>query len=333
MNAGRASARRVGARMRTAWRRTSLIVLAFGLAATAVACGSGDEAGSGDGVTITHSMGETVVEGTPQRVVVIGNQWLETALALGVKPVGYLVPGMAPNMTVPWIPDNALEGSKQLSAAGDLVEQIAALEPDLILGANYLMDQARYDQFSNLAPTIGTVTAAQVDPWQDEVTTLGKAMHKEAEADKVVADVNGRIDAVAAKYPKLKEKTFLTCMLTTPTQLMVMADPKDGSAQTFTRIGLTMPEKLVAEAPAGGRLSLSPERLGDLTSDMLICGAAPGLQDKFTQLPGYADLPSVRQNGISFVDMATINAVNVPTALSVPYVLDKLDPTFANVGK
>lgn len=333
MNPGRTSARRVRTRMRTAVRRTSFVVLAAGLAATAVACGSSDEASSGAGVTIDHSRGQTVVEGTPQRVVAIGNQWLETAVAMGVEPVGYLVPGVTQDTTVPWVPESALEGAKALSGNGDLIEQIAALEPDLILGANYLMNQDRYDKLSKLAPTIGTVTDAQIDPWQDEVTTLGKALHKEDKAKQVVADVNGKIDAVAAKYPGLKGKTFLTCMLTTPTQLMVLADPEDGSAQTFTRLGMTMPQKLVDEAPEGGRLALSPERIGDLTSDLLVCGAGPGLKENFTELPGYANLPSVQQGGIAFVDRQTINAINVPTALSVPYVLDKLDPTFANVSK
>ncbi len=320
--------------MRIALRRAGLVVMAFGLVATAVACGStDDDANSGTAVTIDHSLGKTQIDGTPKRVVAIGNQWLETTVALGVKPVGYLIPGAGPTTSAPWIKPAQLGDAKSLTAGGDLVEQIAALEPDLILAPNYLMDKAMYEKLSKLAPTIGSIGHAQIDPWQDEVTTLGKALHQDDAAAKVVADVDGEIDAVAAKYPQLKGKTFLTCMLTTPTQLMVLADPKDGSAQTFVRLGMTMPEKLVAEAPSGGRLALSPERLGDLTSDLLVCGAAPGLQEKFTQLPGYSDLPSVRQGGISFVDMATINAINLPTALSVPYVLEKLEPTFAEIAK
>ncbi|AHH15672.1 putative ferric nocobactin-binding protein [Nocardia nova SH22a] len=333
MNRDRASAPRTG-RVRIALRRAGLVVMAFGLVTTAVACGSSDDdANSGGSVTIDHSLGKTEIQGTPKRVVAIGNQWVETAVALGVKPVGYLIPGAGPNASAPWLPAAQLEGSKALTAGGDTVEQVAALEPDLILAPNYLMDKAMYEKFSKLAPTVANVSGSQIDPWQDEVTALGKALHKDDEAKKVISDVDGKIDAVAAKYPKLKGKTFLTCLLSTPTQLMVLADPKDGSAQTFIRLGLTMPEKLVAEAPAGGRLALSPERLGDLSSDLLVCGAVPGMQEKFTALPGYSDLPSVRQGGLAFVDMTTINGINVPTALSVPYVLDKLEPTLANVAK
>lgn len=333
MNPGRTSARR-GVRARAAVLRTTLPALILGLVTAVAACGSGaDDTDSGAAVTIEHSMGKTTVDGTPKRVVTLGPAWLDAAVSLGVTPVGYLVPGAGAGMTVPWLPQSLPQQSKALNMGGDVVEQIAALEPDLIVAPGYLMDKAMYDKLSKLAPTIGPLTSAQIDPWEDQVQALGKALHKQDQAGKVVADVHGRIDAVAAKHPGLKGKSFLTCMLTTPTQLMVLADPKDGSAQVFTRLGMTMPAKLVAEAPSGGRLALSPERLGDLTSDLLVCGAAPGLQEKFTQLPGYADLPSVRQGGISFVDMITINAINQPTALSVPYLLGKLEPTLATVGK
>ncbi|RDI46182.1 ABC transporter substrate-binding protein [Nocardia mexicana] len=332
MNPGRTRARRaLGGRTRAVMQRIGLVTVALGLVLSAAACGSGDSESSGE-VTIAHTMGEAKIDGTPKRVITIGTQWLDAAVALGVTPVGYLVPG-GPGATVPWLPPSLSQQSKALTMGGDLAEQVAALEPDLIVAPGFMMDKAMYDKLSKLAPTIGPLTGAQVDPWEDQVTTLGKALHRQADADKVVADVHGKIDAVAARHPGLKGKTFLTCMLTTPTQLMVLADPKDGSAQVFSRMGMTMPDKLVQEAPTGGRLALSPERLNDLTADLLVCGAAPGLEQKFKQLPGYAELPSVRQGGIAFIDMITINAINLPTALSLPYVLDKLEPTLANVGK
>ncbi|MFD6160250.1 ABC transporter substrate-binding protein [Nocardia sp. NPDC060256] len=310
-------------------------VLAVGLLLTSAACGSDDSSGGGSGdVTITHSMGQTSVTGTPKRIVTLGNQWLDATLALGVTPVGY-----ADNVSqgakskVPWVPDS-LNDAKVLKMGADVVEQIAALEPDLILVPGFMVDKAMYEKLAKLAPTIGPVTPnAQIDQWSDQLVTLGKVLHKEAEADKLVANVNGRIDEVAHRYPGLRGKTFLTCMLTGPAQLMVLADPKDGSAALFNRLGMAIPAKIAAEAPTGGRLALSPERLGDLTSDLLVCGAIPAFEEKFKRLPGYDELPSVRNNGIAFVDVTTISAINIPTPLSVPYVLEKLDPTLAALNK
>lgn len=227
-----------------------------------------------------------------------------------------------------------LGDAKVLKQGSDMAEQIAALEPDLILVPGFLVDQAMYDKLSKLAPTIGPVTEdAEVDLWSDQVTELGRVLHKEDEANKVIAGVDTKIKDVSAKYPNLAGKTFLTCMLTGPSQLMVLADPKDGSAKLFNDLGLSIPKNIADEAPAGGRLALSPERLGDLTSDILMCGAMPAYEQKFKELPGYNDLPAVKSGGMTFLDTLTISAINTPTALSVPYVLEKLDPTFAAVGK
>ncbi|WP_084478474.1 ABC transporter substrate-binding protein [Nocardia jejuensis] len=318
-------------RLRGLMRRAGLGVLAAGLVIGTAACGSGDGDNGGGEITVKHVMGETSIKGTPKRIVTLGPQWFDAVLSLGVTPVGYAVPGLTAGTTVPWEP-KIPESAKVINMGGDYSEQIAALEPDLIVAPAFMADKNVYEKLSKLAPTIDSLSSAQIDSWQDQVTTLGKVLGKQDEAAKVVSDVNGKSDAVLAKYPGLKGKTFLTCMLTGPAQLMVLADPKDGSAELFERLGLTMPAKIVAEAPTGGRLALSPERLSDLTADLLVCGAMPALEAKFKELPGYGDLPAVRHNGIAFVDVVTINAINQPTPLSVPYVLEKLDSTFANVA-
>ncbi|MFC8042715.1 ABC transporter substrate-binding protein [Nocardia sp. NPDC057353] len=315
--------------------RLGLALLALGVALGAVACGSSDESGGGDGaVTITHSYGDTAVEGTPERIVALGNQWLDSTQAFGITPVGYAdTIAATTGATVPWEPES-LQQSTKLTAGGDLAEQIAGLEPDLILVPTYLVDKAMYDKLSKLAPTIGAVTAdRQIDNWTDQVTALGKVLGREGDAQGIIDGVDAKIDATKAKYPNLNGKTFLTCLLSGPAQLMVLADPEDGSSALFQQLGMSIPQQIVDEAPAGGRLALSPERLGDLTSDMLLCGALPAFQESFKQLPGYSELPSVQAGGIAFVDMLTITAVNTPTPLSTPYVLDKLAPTFEALNK
>lgn len=67
------------------------------------------EGAEGAGVTVKHKLGETTVEGTPERVVTIGNQWLDASLALGVTPVGYAdnVSILAGGQKVPWAPDSS----------------------------------------------------------------------------------------------------------------------------------------------------------------------------------------------------------------------------------
>ncbi|NKX88753.1 ABC transporter substrate-binding protein [Nocardia coubleae] len=316
------------------WRRAAVAALAGALAFGVVACGSTeDEAGSGEAVTITHARGETTVTGTPKKIVALGNQWLDSTLALGVVPVGYIdnVSALSKS-TPPWTPDS-LKSATALNTQGSVAEQVAALEPDLILADPFIADQKTYDDLSKVAPTIPALTKDAVTPWQDQVTALGKVLHKESDATATIKKVDDKIAAITAANPGLKGKTFASTWLASPAQLMVLTDPNDGSAKVFTQLGMSIPANLTAQPANQGRLALSPERVDELTADLLLAGYSPGLDEKYRQLPGYAELPSVRKGSVVFLTTQEISAINQPTALSVPYMLDKLEPAFAAAAK
>ncbi|MEV0684016.1 ABC transporter substrate-binding protein [Nocardia sp. NPDC050378] len=316
------------------WRRAAVAALAGALAFGVVACGSTeDEAGSGEAVTITHARGETTVTGTPKKIVALGNQWLDSTLALGVVPVGYIdnVSALSKS-TPPWTPDS-LKSATALNTQGSVAEQVAALEPDLILADPFIADQKTYDDLSKVAPTIPALTKDAVTPWQDQVTALGKVLHKESDATATIKKVDDKIAAITTANPGLKGKTFASTWLASPAQLMVLTDPDDGSAKVFTQLGMSIPANLTAQPANQGRLALSPERVDELTADLLLAGYSPGLDEKYRQLPGYADLPSVRKGSVVFLTTQEISAINQPSALSVPYMLDKLEPAFAAAAK
>ncbi|WP_063021285.1 ABC transporter substrate-binding protein [Nocardia niwae] len=317
------------------WSRAALAVLTGVFALAVTACGSAedDSASGGEKVTITHARGETTVEGTPEKIVALGNQWLDATLALGVVPIGYLDNvAMASKSTPPWEP-KSLESAKSLTTTGNLAEQVATLEPDLILVDPFIADQKTYDELSRVAPTLPALSKAAVAPWQDQVTTLGKVLRKQDEANKAIAKVDDKIAAIAAANPGLQGKTFASTWLAGPAQLMVLTDPNDGSSKVFAQLGLGIPKNLTDSAADQGRLALSPERVDELTADLLLAGYAPGLDEKYRQLPGYADLPAVKKGSVVFLTTQEISAVNTPTALSVPYILDKLEPAFAAAAK
>ncbi|MFJ9362913.1 ABC transporter substrate-binding protein [Nocardia sp. NPDC101769] len=307
-------------------------LLALGLAA----CGSksGDSAaGGGEPVTIAHALGQTTVNGTPARVVALGNQWLDAAQALGVTPVGYI-----DNIAVlskgapPWEPA-ALAQSTALQTTGNLAEQVAALNPDLILADPFIADAKTYGDLSKVAPTLPGLTKESVTPWTDQVRALGQVLHKTDAAGKLIADLNGRIDGIAQRNPGLRNKTFISSWLAGPSQLMVLTDPGDGSSRLFTQLGMTIPQHLVDQGGSGGRLALSPERLDELDSDLLLAGYSPGMDEKYRGLPGFGALPSVEKNSAVFLTVQEISAINQPTPLALPYLLDKLEPALANAAK
>ncbi|GEM31569.1 iron siderophore-binding protein [Nocardia neocaledoniensis NBRC 108232] len=316
------------------WRRAAVAALAGVLAFGVAACGSTDDsAGSGEPVTITHARGETTVNGTPKKVVALGNQWLDSSLALGVVPVGYIDNVSAVSKsTPPWQPES-LKSATALNTTGSIAEQVAALEPDLILADPFIADQKTYDDLSKIAPTLPALTKDAVTPWQEQVTALGKVLDKEGDASAVIKKVDDKIAEITTANPGLKGKTFASTWLASPSQLMVLTDPNDGSAKVFGQLGMTIPANLTALPANQGRLALSPERVDELTADLLLAGYSPGLDEKYRQLPGYGDLPSVRKGSAVFLTTQEISAVNQPSALSVPYILDKLAPAFAAAAK
>ncbi|MEV6771202.1 ABC transporter substrate-binding protein [Nocardia sp. NPDC051030] len=317
------------------WTRAAIAVVTGALTLGLVACGgkSEDSAGSGEPVTVSHARGDTTVTGTPERIVALGNQWLDTAQALGVTPVGYIDNIAVLSKTAPpWEP-KALSSAKSLDTTGNLAEQVAALNPDLILVDSFLADAKTYGDLSKVAPTIPGLGKEAITPWPDLVRTLGKVLHKDSDADKLVTDLNARIDGIGQRNPGLKTKTFISSWLAGPAQLMVLTDPNDGSSRLFTQLGMTIPKHLTEQGGSGGRLALSPERLDELDSDLLLAGYSPGMDEKYRQLPGYNDLPAVKKNSIVFLTTQEISAINQPTPLALPYLLDKIEPALVNAAK
>ena len=318
-------------------RRIAATLVTGALAfASAAACGEATpaEPESGHTVTIDHTMGSTTIDGIPERIVALGTQWLDATQVLGVTPVGYidnvaLTTGGSPG---PWEPAE-LANATAIDARGDIVEQVAALNPDLVLAPGFATDQQSYDRLSRLAPTLPSISTSQIESWESQVEIMGRILDKEDQARSVTDDVHARIGEVAARNPGLAGKTFATTYLHGPTQLMVLADPDDGAADLFADLGLALPQNLVDQAGAGGRIPLSPERVNELNVDLLVMTGQEGFQSSATSLPGWDDLPAVRKNGVAFLDLATGTGLNVPSPLSIPYVLDALEPALAGAAQ
>ena len=182
------------------------------LALALAACGGSEEepaassgttaAGDAFPVTIEHTFGETTIEEAPERVVTIGFNEQDFALALGVTPVGVRENlGDYDATQRPWVvdllPDEPLPtvGGEELD-----LEAIAALQPDLILGIYSFIDESTYDLLSDIAPTIAESADYPTGgtPWQEQTRMTGQALGAEDEADALVDDVEGQFAAAIA---------------------------------------------------------------------------------------------------------------------------------------
>jgi ABC-type Fe3+-hydroxamate transport system substrate-binding protein len=103
---------------------------------------------------ITHAMGETIIAGTPQRVVVFSNNdYIEDVLALGVQPVGVAEPAKMLEQLI----DLPFSLSNNVTDVGTddepNLEAVASLEPDLIIGRLDLHGRI-YEDLTRIAPTV-----------------------------------------------------------------------------------------------------------------------------------------------------------------------------------
>ena len=138
-------------------------VVAASLVLAGCASGSGsstDSASSGSSdaafpVSITTGLGTTTIESAPKRVVALGWGDAETALELGVQPVGasdWLAFGG--DGVGPWLKGAYDKSPKIIQTLEPSYEDILKLNPDLILDVKSSGDKERYDKLSAIAPTL-----------------------------------------------------------------------------------------------------------------------------------------------------------------------------------
>jgi iron complex transport system substrate-binding protein len=330
---------------RTLFRLVLVLLVALG----AVACGGDDDDSASDGggssesgsggspdaewpVTIEHAYGETTLEARPERIVSMNVQWTDVLVSLGVTPAGYVLDQTSGESEIyPW-QEGVLDGATEITmTSGPPLEQIAALEPDLILVTYIAADQGIYDALSEVAPTIPQLSpGAAVDPWQDMTAAAGRFLGESERAEEVVAEVESGITDTAERLPQLAGKTFVMVNYLPGDSLTVVADPEDGSSVFFQQLGMELLPSIVEEAGgAEGRIELSLERVGMLDADLLAVLANDGDPG---DLPGYDELPSVAAGCEAEMVFQDAVALNTPTPLSLPYVLDLLLPSLECVA-
>lgn len=319
-------------------KHLGLAVAAAALALTLTACGDDpdDEPAAASAsaseatpepasaVAVEHRFGTLELDEVPERIVALDSQWTDVLLALGVQPVGYAKAFQSERY--PW--QDELDPSAEpidVSLESLPIEQIAALDPDLIVGGYANREEAMYRRVAEIAPAIGPIEADQVDAWQDIAEAAGEILGLEEEAAALVEDVQSQVAAAAAEHPGLEGKTFTLSQFIAGDGIYVVADPEDGSSRFFQDLGLVMnPSMLEKVAGQGTRPNLSPERVDVLDADLVVFYSALDRAAIEAEIPGFAELPSAVSGALAFVDFDTVVSLNTPSPLSIPYALEAL---------
>jgi iron complex transport system substrate-binding protein len=332
--------------------RTTLLSLT--LIAGLAACGSvkdddGDsatdaakaESSSAFPVTIKHKFGDTKISAAPKRVVVIGNGGtddVDALYALGVTPVAVSKDSFASDGVYPWLKDRIdTKKTKLLDTVNGVdYEQVAALQPDLILATSDFTLDKDYKKLSAVAPTIGFATAWGQQTWQQHVQVVGKAVGKEQQAEQVIKDTEADIDKVRANHPKMAGKTYSLSIGNTPAKIFTIASESDFAAKLMSELGLGLTPsvkniKTVSGSPTG---ELSFEQLDKLDADLVIIAfTTKDLQKAFESSALVKNMSAVKKGDYLVTDVETVSQLRSPSVLGIPWALDNLEPGFAKLDK
>ncbi|MGH3566478.1 MAG: ABC transporter substrate-binding protein [Pseudonocardia sp.] len=150
------------------------------------------------------------IEAEPTRVVALDFPSADAALALGVVPVGMAEVTYVEGGVLDWTKAALGDHEPEIFNVDDgfPFETIARLDPDVILAVNtypYIADH--WDQLNAIAPVVGHVEEPFVDPWQEGVSQIGKALGRSAEAQQLISDVESSIAEARTAHPEFAGET------------------------------------------------------------------------------------------------------------------------------
>ncbi|MGW5005526.1 iron-siderophore ABC transporter substrate-binding protein [Streptomyces parvulus] len=338
----------------TPWRRLAAALSAAALGVGLLAgCGSdsdepadsagGDDSTAGAGafpVTVEHAFGTTKVTKAPERVVTVGYTDDQTVLAFGIKPVGmvdqYPNPeGQGPDINTqwPWVKDKWGDAKPEVvmknGDTGPNYEKIAALRPDLIIAVYSEVDQAAYDKLSKIAPTVGRTKAEKEPfsaPWQDNAVHIAKALGKAEEGEKMVAGIQGQLDAAKKDHPEFADQTAV--VLSWYKDSVAPFTSTDVRGRLVTGIGFKYQTKIDEVAGGDFYTTLSPERVDLVDVDRVFVINDKADQDALKKFKLFANLDAAKNGKVTYLldseGPAVGAAISQGTLLSMPYAVDEL---------
>ncbi|GAA3869551.1 ABC transporter substrate-binding protein [Streptomyces sedi] len=288
-------------------RRITASALALACAVTLAACGDdsgsagsgGSDGGSGGGGrTVETAMGPVEVPENPERVVVLDTAELDTAITLGVVPVG-AVQADATREFLDYLPQERLTDVRNVgNIAAPNLEAIHELDPDLIIGSK-VRDEQSYDELSAIAPTVFSETVGA--PWKENFLLHAEAMGRSAEAEEAVAAYETRVAEVteALGGPEAAAGTEVSMLRFIDGGNTRLYGRENYIGTVLADVGLGRPA-IVDEATDGFAVEVSPEQVDQADGDVIYYSSygdtdASG-EDAAVGGPLWEDLTAVREN-------------------------------------
>jgi iron complex transport system substrate-binding protein len=242
---------------------------------------------------LAHAAGRTRVPARADRVVALSPDSLDTALALGVKPVG-----------VATFPDGHLPSYLAARARGieragtfrkPFFNAVEYVGPDLILGQKDLQGRF-YARLNRIASTV--MSADRGHSWEINTRLFGEALARQDQAERLLLRYDRLGLRVRRSLDRLGDREVSVVRML-PGGLRV-AGSRSFAGTVIGDAGLGRPRSQNAE-----RDSIEPKRPRALDGDLILLSVAPGAERAASRLQasaGWRRLRAVRAGQVHRVD-------------------------------
>ncbi len=310
----------------------SLPAVALAALLTLVAsCGSPSQAEPAEAPfrVVTHATGETVIPAQPKRVVALDQSFVDAVLTLETPLAGYTTYRAIEGGLPAYLGPLATTYGKDAIPVGRLeepsLEQIAALQPDLILSAK-VRHEALYGQLSAIAPTVFSETTGPT--WKENLRLAGQALGKEDLAAAEIAEYEQRAAGIGREIAAASGGTLPTVSIVrfAGEDTVRLYSEKSYAGIVLRDVGLPRP----ASQPTTEKIAVdvSQERILDLDADRIFVATwadptASGPKAQFTSNPLWSRLTGTQHE---VDDLTWMSAVGLQGAHTV---LDDVARTFS----
>ncbi|WP_193104314.1 iron-siderophore ABC transporter substrate-binding protein [Brachybacterium sp. FME24] len=323
-------------------RRSLFAVLTAGSGLALAACSGSDAdstggasdtgAETGDGgfpVQIATTFGPVTVDAAPQRIVALGWGDAETALALGVQPVGasdWL--GFGGEGVGPWADGLYEESPTIIETLEPSYEAIAALTPDLILDVKSSGDQERYDRLSQIATTIGVPDGGTnyLTTPEQQLDMISRALGRSDGAEALQRELDSVFVQAAAEHADWEGRTVAAATRTSEGWGAYIEGTE--RVEFLERLGFVLSPQ-IAELPVGASgfsVDISAEQLDLLDADLVVAFPIFLEASKITEDAQWKQIPAVADGRSVVIDGDLSSAYSLGSVLSSTYAVKQLVP-------
>lgn len=274
---------------------------------TSSASGSASPSASGSTASgareVTGDAGPVEVPAEPKRVVAAIGSFETDMVAVGVMPV------LTTTFAGPWVEfDDSVVITENIPPTA---EEVARVRPDLMVGWSWVTAEPVYDELVKIAPYVGLgeseTTAGPgfekgpMKSWDTLFLSVCDVVGKRAEGEKLVADLEARIDDLAERRKDQAPLRVARVEFYEPGTFSYRGQDED-TAELMRRIGLTVvgPDASVVEE--------SLERLPEIDADVIVVPVGGGIDESVFADVEKTDLwkaiPPVQNGRVERVDGA-----------------------------